>query len=232
MNKLYLDIIDNCEKSPHSGRVEYKALRAVSSILFDNYSIQLVLVNHLLPELLEKTLHDDRNSDFNSRVIIIPPSECALYEDNAFSPLIHKYVESGFCAIAIHYCYTQMNSILTKTFGTFYNDEIHRFKDPVFKLELGFASLLSRTRYTELNKFRLDYDELTLSVSPKYKKHVEPLVTVMDFPVVTVNACGDGYAFSFGFHSFEEPVVVELFTSILLYINHRRRDAIIKENAI
>ncbi|MBF0466393.1 MAG: hypothetical protein HQK88_10965 [Nitrospirae bacterium] len=218
MNKLYLDIIDTCEKSPHSGRVEYKALRTVSSILFNDYAIQLVLINHLLPELLQKTLDEDIDSDFNSRVIIIPPSESTLNEDNAFSHLIQKYVESGFCAIGIHYCYTEKNSVLTKTFGTFYNDEIHRFKDPVFKLELGFASLLSKERYAELNKFRLDYDELTLSVSPKYKKHVEPLVTVMDFPVVTVNAYGEGYAFSFGFHSFEEPVIVELFTSILLYI--------------
>ncbi|QWR77845.1 hypothetical protein [Candidatus Magnetomonas plexicatena] len=228
MNKLYLDIIDNCEKSPHSGRVEYKALRAVSSILYKDYATQLVLINHLLPELMQKTLDEDIDTDFNTRVIIIPPSECALYEDNEFSPLIQKYVESGFCAIGIHYCYTDKNSVLTKTFGTFYNDEIHRFKDPVFKLELGYASLLSKERYTELSKFRLEYDELTLSVSPKYKKHVEPLVTVMDFPVVTVNAYGEGYAFSFGFHSFEDPVVVELFTSILLYINKRHSVARIK----
>lgn len=221
MNKLYLDIIDNCEKSPHSGRVEYKALRAVSSILLNNYAIQLVLLNHLLPELLQKTLDEGNKEDFNSRILIIPPSESALYEDNAFSPLINKYVESGFCAVSIHYCYTEKNSVLTKTFGTYYNDEIHRFKDPVFKLELGYAALLPKERYTQLGKFRLDYDELTLCVSPAHKKHVEPLVTVMDFPVVTVNACGDGYAFSFGFHSFEEPVVVELFTAILLYIKQR-----------
>lgn len=222
MNRLFLDIVDTCDTSPHPSRLEYKALKAISENFLNNYHTQIVITHHVLPQLLQKTLDDSNDPSFSSHILIIPPSTGFLRDDDPFSRTIQNSVRAGWTAISLHFCYTDENLTLTETFGACYNQEIHRLKDPLFKLELGFASFLSEESFTSLRLFQLNYDELTLSVSPKYKNGVESLVTVIDFPIVTVNSFGEGYAFSFAFHSMDHPYVIELLSSILLFVNKEK----------
>ncbi len=219
MNRLYLDIIDTCDTSPHPSRLEYKALKAISEIFVKEYDTAISITHHVLPELLKKSLQDTGDSLFSSHILIIPPSTGFLHNDDGFSSIIQKSVSEGLSALSLHFCYTEENITLTETFGAYYNREVHRLKDPLFKLELGYASFLPVERFAALKIFQLEYDEMTLSISPKYKNRVEPLVTTMDFPIVTANSFGKGFAFSFGFHSLDDPVVTELLSHLLLFIS-------------